>query len=30
MTGWLRSHGFGPGHGDLRRRVHHASPASPG
>jgi GNAT superfamily N-acetyltransferase len=27
MTGWLRSHGFGPGPGDLRRRVRHTSPA---
>jgi GNAT superfamily N-acetyltransferase len=27
MTAWLLSHGFGPGHGDLRRRVRHASPA---
>ena len=30
MTSWLRFHGFGPGHGDLRRRVRHASPAPPG
>ena len=27
MTGWLLAHGFGPGHGDLRRQVRHASPA---
>ena len=27
MTSWLLAHGFGAGHGDLRRRVRHASPA---
>jgi GNAT superfamily N-acetyltransferase len=25
MTGWLLGHGFGNGHGDLRRRVRHTS-----
>lgn len=28
MTGWLTSHGFAAGPGDLRRRVNHAAPAT--
>jgi GNAT superfamily N-acetyltransferase len=28
MTRWLESHGFAPGHGDLRRQVRHARTAT--
>ena len=28
MTRWLSSHGFAPGHGDLRRQVRHARTAT--